>query len=274
MILEEETFDEYGYYPSELKPQSHKKILAVCDGCGKVRVIEKAHYRSLCRSCCHKGEKHPMFGITGERNHRWNRVKRICETCGKEFEVKASRAKKGKGQFCSCACANKGRKGENNPEWKGGLVKRICEVCGKEFEVYPSRIKNGLSRFCSRSCPRKKQAIPKHHTKPERIFERICEKYNLPFHYVGDGSLWIGKNPSINPDFVECNGKKIAVEVFGDYWHSPLLRYNIGDYQRADVRTKTLKKYGWKLIVLWQTDLLREDADAFVVSVLKKEKVL
>ena len=102
-----------------------------------------------------------------------------------------------------------------------------------------------------------------HRTKPELIFDEICKKNNLPFKYTGDGSFWIH---NINPDFVEVNGKKIAVEIFGDYWHSPLLNKNLREDATLIYRKKTLKKYGWKLIVFWQTDLLRKDAEQFVLS--------
>jgi hypothetical protein len=55
MILEEETFEAFGYYPKDLKSQSNKHILAACDDCGKVRLTTKNGYRSLCPSCAMKG---------------------------------------------------------------------------------------------------------------------------------------------------------------------------------------------------------------------------
>lgn len=118
---------------------------------------------------------------------------------------------------------------------------------------------------------RKHQKFPTHHTKPELIFEKICKKDNLPFKYTGDGSFWI---ENMNPDFVECNGKKIVVEIFGDYWHSPLLNRNLKEHGTLNYRKKILKKYGWKLIVFWETDLKREDAEAFVLTTLKKAGVI
>lgn len=118
---------------------------------------------------------------------------------------------------------------------------------------------------------RKRQKIPTHHTKPELIFEEICKKYALPFKYTGDGCFWI---QSINPDFVEVNGKKIAVEIFS-YWHDPLKRHCKVRYSATyEGRKRILKEYGWKLIVLWESDLLREDAEQFVLSSLKKQKVI
>lgn len=113
---------------------------------------------------------------------------------------------------------------------------------------------------------RKHRVFPKHHTEPERIFEAICKKYNLPFKYTGDSRFWID---NINPDFVECNGKKIAVEIFGDYWHSPLLNPKLRVDRTLPYRQKALKKYGWKLIVFWESDLKRKDAEQFVLMKLQ-----
>lgn len=51
MILEEETFRRFGYYPSNLKSLSDKKILAKCDICGIIREIRNSAYHNLCKSC-------------------------------------------------------------------------------------------------------------------------------------------------------------------------------------------------------------------------------
>lgn len=178
MILEEETYKKWGYYPRDLKPQSGKKTLAACDDCGKVRVTSKNHYYALCRSCAQKKRK-------GEKSARWKggKIKRICELCGKEFYVKPSEIKKGGGGFCSLSCA---RKGEKNPNWKGGKITRICETCGKEFEVIPCEIKNGFGKFCSHKCHGKwlsKHKIGENNSawKGGISFEPYCPKFNFAF---------------------------------------------------------------------------------------------
>lgn len=242
MILEQKTFDEYGYWPDELSPQSTKPILAACDDCGIIRITSKNTYSCLCKSCCEKGSKNSFWG----KHH------------SEETKQKMGKAKKGK------------YTGENNHKWKP-KVKCICLECGKEFEVVPSVRIKGCGKYCCRICARKNLTLPKHKTKPERIFEVICKNYNLPFKYTGDGRFWIH---NINPDFVECNGKKMAVEVFGDYWHSPLLNYNLREDKTLPYRKRILKSYGWKLIVIWERDLLRDDAEQFVLSELKKNKAL
>ena len=267
MILEEETFKKFGYYPSDLKPKSNKRILVQCDDCGRIREIDRCNYTtSLCQSCTRKGKRHP--------NWKGDRIERICEQCNKPFIIDPCIAKRESGnRFCSPECwglwLSKNNRGIKNPSYKE-KIKCICPICNKEFEALPFQIKRGR-KYCSYSCSnkntRKNLHIPKYHTKPELVFENICKKYNLPFEYTGDGSFWI-KN--INPDFVECDGKKVAVEIFGDYWHSPLLRQNIPFNQTYEGRKKILKEYGWKLIVFWESDLLREDAEQFILLELSK----
>lgn len=111
----------------------------------------------------------------------------------------------------------------------------------------------------------------KSYTAPERKFEEICKKYSFPFKYVGNGNFWIG---NLNPDFIEANGKKICVEVFGDYWHSPLLRRNMRYSHTYEGRKEILNQHHWKLIVIWESDLKREDAEQFVSIKLKNEGVV
>ena len=300
MILEEETFKKFGYYPSDLKPKSGKRILAACDGCGKIREIGKKDYRDFCPSCVNKGEKNHNYGkhhlketlekiSKANKGHiSWNKggalseetKRKISKTnkenppmLGKhhseETKRKMSDAKKGKhhteeakqkmsdarkGMHLSEETKKKlsdANKGENHPFFGKHLSKE-------------TRRKIGIKR--------KAQKFPTHHTKPELIFEQICKKNNLDFHYVGDSSLWIGKKgeKQLNPDFIEANGKKIIVEVFGDYWHSPLLNMGMKESSTLEYRKRHYKQFGWKSIFLWESDLKREDAEQFVLNQLEK----
>ena len=51
MIDEDRTMQLYGYTSDELSPKSHNPIVAVCDECGRHRVLPKSGYRDLCRKC-------------------------------------------------------------------------------------------------------------------------------------------------------------------------------------------------------------------------------
>ncbi len=70
---------------------------------------------------------------------------------------------------------------------------------------------------------------------PEKNLIEILQKYNLPYKYTGNGTFLID---GINPDFVNCNGHKICIEVWGDYWHN-LPKQKERDKQKLEV----LKKY-------------------------------
>ena len=257
MILEEETYKKFGYYPHNLSFGSEKRILVSCDVCGDVREINNNNHATVCRSCSVKGKNHP--------NWHGGKIKRECVQCGTVFYVKPSNLKRGGGRFCSYRCRG---------AWQlGNRIKRVCRECGKIFYMKPCEIRYGKGLYCSKSCAFKHKKFVTHHTKPELIFESFCLKHNLPFKYVGDRSFWIGATPSINPDFVESNGKKLVVEIFGDYWHSPLLNRNLKEDRTLEHRKKTLKKYGYKMIVFWETDLKRKDAEQFVLYTLKKNGI-
>ena len=113
-----------------------------------------------------------------------------------------------------------------------------------------------------------------HHTKPELIFGDICKKHNIPFHYVGNKQLWIGDRHKLNPDFIEANGKKICVEIMGDYWHSPLINFHVKENRTLPYREKHYKKYGWIPIFIWESDTKRLDAEQFILNLLTKEGVI
>ena len=64
------------------------------------------------------------MGIPTKQKYNWQKVKRICKVCGKEFEgVRSS-------NFCSSKCCN--------------TKERICPVCGKKFV--------GVRKYCSDDC--------------------------------------------------------------------------------------------------------------------------
>ena len=252
MMLEEETYEKFGYYPSDLKPKSSKKILAACDDCGKIREIRKGNYHDFCRPCAQKGEKHPFF----EKHH------------SEETKQKIGEARKG-------THASDMTKQKMSDMRKGKKHHFYGKHHSEETRQKLSKIQK--ERFKKDPLERERLQKIGHHqggkkTKPELIFEEICKRNNLDFHYVGDGSLWIGKNKKLNPDFIEANGKKICVEIMGAYWHSPLLNKKVPERALQPYREKHYKKYKWIPVFIWDTDLLRKDAEQFVLNELQKHK--
>lgn len=61
------------------------------------------------------------------------------------------------------------------------------------------------------------------------------------------GDFWIEK---YNPDFVNVNGQKKILEVFGDYWHNLE-----GRVEKDKKKIKIYKKYGYDCLVIWEHEL-------------------
>ena len=51
MIDEEATRVRFGYTSDELSKSSHKKIVRLCDNCGRERELEFRSYKNLCQNC-------------------------------------------------------------------------------------------------------------------------------------------------------------------------------------------------------------------------------
>lgn len=88
-------------------------------------------------------------------------------------------------------------------------------------------------------------------TKPEQKLIELIEKQGFPFTYVGDGKVII---EGFCPDFIDNDGSKRIIEVFGDYWHNlPRLM------RRDERRLKAYKNYGFETLVIWEHELKEPD---------------
>jgi len=89
-------------------------------------------------------------------------------------------------------------------------------------------------------------------TKPEislgGILNEICPGQ---YRYVGDGNFSIG---TLIPDFVNVNGQKKVVELFGDYWHSPKMTAT-DPRQTEEGRKKIMAEFGYSCLVIWEHEL-------------------
>lgn len=73
-------------------------------------------------------------------------------------------------------------------------------------------------------------------------FNGIIEKHRLPYKFVGNGAFFIERK---NPDFINCNGQKIAVEVFYRR-HKEEFVGGLNSWIRN--RRYLFGKYGWKIL--------------------------
>ena len=119
---------------------------------------------------------------------------------------------------------------------------------------------------------RKHRIFPTIDTKPELIFIEFYNNFGIAdrIEDTRNNSFHIGR---LNPDFI-IRDKRIAIFINGDYWHSALLRPKLKYTQRPENQIKICKQHKWKAIIIWESDLLREDTKQFILSILRKEKVI
>lgn len=67
-------------------------------------------------------------------------VKKICETCGKEFETRQYYVLRGQMKYCSVKCVT--MQGKNNPRWKGGKIIKHGRVV-RYMPEHPNATKQG-----------------------------------------------------------------------------------------------------------------------------------
>ena len=92
------------------------------------------------------------------------------------------------------------------------------------------------------------------HQRPNNLEQKlvcIIQKYNLPYKFCGNGNLWIGNH---NPDFININGKKEVIEVFGNYWHSKEV---IGKSEEVHVKEfiNHYLQYGFSCKIIWENEI-------------------
>lgn len=214
------------------------------------------------------GVNHPFFGkhLSGEHKKKLSEALK-----GEKNPAKTSEARKK---------ISEALKGEKNPCYGKHLSEEMKiriskKLTGKHFsENHNRKISEWRKGKHHTEETRKKMSeahiravkmgcYTRKPTAPEKKFIEICTKYNLPFKYVGDGKFWI---ENVNPDFVESNGRKIAIEIYGDYWHTtPKIIWRDGQ------RAKTLEKYGWRRFVVWEHELKELHEDVIVKKICQME---
>lgn len=89
------------------------------------------------------------------------------------------------------------------------------------------------------------------HVHPNKL-ELILQTIIGPeFKYNGDGRLGIVL-AGLVPDFVNIDGRKQVIELFGDYWHN---MDGIKWHQTELGRIATYKSVGWDCLIIWEHEL-------------------
>ena len=86
--------------------------------------------------------------------------------------------------------------------------------------------------------------------KPETHLQQVLDaEYPHQWQYTGDGKLIIG---GYNPDFANCNGKKLLIELFGDYWHTK----KADKWSDTELgRVMAFNSLGFRCLVIWEHEL-------------------
>ncbi len=85
--------------------------------------------------------------------------------------------------------------------------------------------------------------------KPEKKLNKIIQKL-FPGEYKLNVKANIMTLGGKVPDFVNVNGKKKLVELWGDYWHRS---------QNPNDRINYFKQFGWNTLVVWERELKKEN---------------
>jgi len=96
----------------------------------------------------------------------------------------------------------------------------------------------------------------------EKKFQEIINKNNLPYKFVGNGSFVLN---GYNPDFINTNGEKIAIEVYVKYFKQ------IGDMTVNEWKNKRIqrfKKYGWS-VIFFEKNQVKEE---YILKILNNTK--
>lgn len=165
-------------------------------------------------------------------------------------------------------------------EWN----EHICLFCGTLFKRPPCQ--STRARFCSRQClgryrihrvnrdevlsKRRLAALQKKPTKPEARIIDILNKFSIAdWKYVGNGEVKLG---SLYPDFININGGKKLIEVFGRGYHDPTKCYlnkKLELYRQEPYRKAIYASLGFDCLVLWD-DEMKKLSDEKIAEIIRK----
>lgn len=145
---------------------------------------------------------------------------------------------------------------KQNKEWKKANRQRIrererCKRRDQGIPVFGSEEYREKFRRMWRDPEYVRKQMEARSVKPnktEMMLEEWFKKHELPFKFVGDGKVILGGKL---PDFINYNGGKQIIELFGDYWHEP---------EEEEERKKIFAEFGYDTLIIWEHELKDESA--------------
>jgi very-short-patch-repair endonuclease len=126
---------------------------------------------------------------------------------------------------------------------------RSIEHCNKLKATKREQFKD--PEFCKRMLANiTRHASAVRPNKPEqKILDLLNKNYPNEWEYVGNFGLVLG---GLIPDFVNINGEKLLIEVYGDYWHR-----NSNEQDRIN----HFKQFGFSTLIIWEHDINKHITD-------------
>lgn len=209
-----------------------------------------------------KGEKSPLYGKHVSAETLAKRKKTLTEHPihrTPEQKAKASEAQKGRHHTPeTIAKLSKARKGVPlSPSHKANVIAALnrkgpssTETKAKISESHKKLWAN--MQFKEENSKRLRRSQTHKQTKPEKFVEGVLgELYPNEYKYVGsDYSTVIN---GCFPDFLNVNGQKKVIEVFGDYWHGEK-RTGRTKEQEELLKLNGYREVGFDCLIIWQRE--------------------
>lgn len=88
--------------------------------------------------------------------------------------------------------------------------------------------------------------------KPETFVNNLLNfLYPNEWKYVGNGEIIIN---GFNPDFININGQKKIIELYGDYWHGMRVK-SLNKTDEENRKIDRYAKYGYSTLIIWENEL-------------------
>lgn len=158
-----------------------------------------------------------------------------------------------------------------DPKYREQTLKLVREAYRRNPDLHEKRSRQGKINWQDPEYVKMVLgSLNKPPTKLEKQLGAILDKHFPEFKYNGDGRLGVTLGGLI-PDFVNVNGKKQVIEVFGDYWHSPEIIGN--NWRRSELgRIMIYNSVGWGCLVIWQHELKELTEEQILTKITKFEK--
>lgn len=185
-------------------------------------------------------------GKPAHNKGKTKKISLICNSCNSSYINYAS----DKSKYCGRKCFSEsikghkyllGRKKTLEQRQKNSIASKNNPNCQKNW------FKKGNS-------PWRKSLLRRPMSSLEVKFDEICKKNNLPYTFVGNGKFFIERK---NPDFINTNGEKIAVEVYSRAIKIKIRGLDIEQWKQE--RQEIFNTYGWKIIFFDETQVYEKD---------------